>query len=65
MDNVGIFYGHLTYFTAILVKFMDICLFLVTSCTKKNLATLIESGEGGLRHGGGVAARRYDLKALI
>jgi hypothetical protein len=53
MEEVGIFYGHLIYFTPIwytyfgghLLYFMVICYifpFLVR-CTKKNLATLVDS----------------------
>jgi hypothetical protein len=50
LENVGIFYGHLVYFTAILVYFVAIWynswLFgiffpILVDCTKKNLATLL------------------------
>jgi hypothetical protein len=38
MEDVGIFYGHLVY----LVFQMAIWYILWTSCSKKNLATLVE-----------------------
>jgi hypothetical protein len=39
MENLGIFYDHLVYFTAIVVIWYIFSLVLVF-CTKKNLATL-------------------------
>jgi hypothetical protein len=43
MEDVGIFYGHLVYFTVILVYFVAIWYIfpILEYCTKKNLATLL------------------------
>jgi hypothetical protein len=38
MEDVGIFYGHLAYFVAIWYIFP-----VLVCCTKKNLATLVET----------------------
>jgi hypothetical protein len=47
MEKVGLFYGHLEYFTAIWYIFgkfsgNSVCIFfpVLVSCVKKNLATL-------------------------
>jgi hypothetical protein len=42
MDDVGIFYGHLVYFTVIWYTLLSFGIFLpvLLCCNKKNLATL-------------------------
>jgi hypothetical protein len=48
MDDVGIFYGHLVYFTAIWHAFWTFGIFcgnffpVLVCCTKKNLATMFQ-----------------------
>jgi hypothetical protein len=43
MDDVGIFYDHLVYFTAIgnILWSFGIFFLVLVCCTKKNLATLV------------------------